>query len=276
MRFKLLFCALLAAGLALAAGRAHAADANVLRVCADPNYLPFSNKAGQGFENKVAAIMAKALGARLEYTWHSERGHGGFDQFLQDTLKAHKCDVVMDVPYGSQEVLTTNYYYISSYVFIFKKKKNYDIVSMDSPVLRKIRIGFEEDTPPEDGLKLRDMVNRAIAFNVADQNGVSPAVMLRAVQDGSVDVMITWEPAIGYFLNKYPDLEVVPVPNERATGSPEQYAFPMAMGVREKDQALADRLNKAIAGHKAEITAALNSYGVKLYIPHLGVAGLYQ
>lgn len=276
MRFKLLFCALLAAGLALAAGRAHAADANVLRVCADPNYLPFSNKAGQGFENKVAAIMAKALGARLEYTWHSERGHGGFDQFLQDTLKAHKCDVVMDVPYGSQEVLTTNYYYISSYVFIFKKKKNYDIVSMDSPVLRKIRIGFEEDTPPEDGLKLRDMVNRAIAFNVADQNGVSPSVMLRAVQDGSVDVMITWEPAIGYFLNKYPDLEVVPVPNERATGSPEQYAFPMAMGVREKDQALADRLNKAIAGHKAEITAALNSYGVKLYIPHLGVAGLYQ
>jgi mxaJ protein len=276
MRFKLLFCALLAAGIALAAGRANAADANVLRVCADPNYLPYSNQAGQGFENKVAAIVAKALGDKLEYHWDSERGHGGFDQFLHDTLNAHKCDVVMDVPYGSQEVLTTDYYYISSYVFVFPKKKDYDISSMDSPVLRKLQIGFESDTPPEDGLKLRDLVGRAVAFNVADLNGTSPAVMLRAVQDGSVDVMITWEPAIGYFLKNYPGLEVVPVPNERATGSPEQYAFPMAMGVRKDDQPLADRLSKVIASHKGELTAALNSFGVKLYTPRLGVAGLYQ
>ncbi len=267
MRVKVLLFALLAAGLALAAAPAYAKD---LRVCADPDYLPFSNKAGQGFENHVAAAVAKMLGEKLKYTWMSERiPHGGFDEFLARTLNAGDCDVVMEVPYGSQDVLTTNPYFISSYVFVYKKAKDYDITSMDSPELHKLRVGFEEDTPPEDGLKLRGLAEHAIAFNVADHSGVSPAVMLNAVHDGAVDVMITWEPAIGYFLKHYPDLTVVAVPNERTLGAPEQYTFPMSMGVRKNDQALADQLNRVIAKHKPELTALLNTYGVKLYVPHL-------
>ena len=236
-----------------------------LRVCADPDYMPFSNRAGEGFENKLAEFVAKSMGRKLEYAWDSERGPGGYTQFLSQTLDAKKCDVVMDMPYGTLEELTTDPYYASSYVFVFKKDKGYDIESMDSSVLRKLKIGFEEDTPPEDGLKIRDLIFDATPFHVGDKNGESPSVMLQAVQDGKIDVMITWEPAIGYFIKNYPDLEVVRVPNERATGSPEQYMFSMAMGVRKHDTALQQELNRVIAQHKSQIKSILDGYNVKLY-----------
>src|SRR5205809_3744671 len=139
-----------------------------LRVCADPDYLPHSNRAGAGFENKIAEAVAKALGEPLEYTWENTRAHGGFPEFLARTLDANKCDVVMNIPYGSREELTTRPYYISSYVFVFKKSKNYGVTSMDSPILKTIKVGFERDTPVEDGMKMRGMIPGAVAFDVGD------------------------------------------------------------------------------------------------------------
>jgi len=236
-----------------------------LRVCADPNYMPFSNQAGQGFENRIATIVAKALNRKLEYYWASYRGNGGFSEFLARTLDANKCDLVINLPYGSQEELTTDPYYASSYVFVFRKGKGYDLESMDSAVLHKVKIGFEEGTPPQDGLKIRDLIFDAKAFHVGDQEGSSPASMLKAVEDGRVDVMITWEPAIGWFLKDYPNLQVLRVPNTRAMGSPEQYMFSMAMGVRKDDNALCSQLNRVIASHKAEIHDVLVQYDVRLY-----------
>src|SRR5580692_11005342 len=188
-------------------GFAVRAFAKVLRVCADPDYLPYSNRAGEGFENKIADAVAKALGETVEYTSASYRGSGGFPQFLSSTLDAHKCDVVMDIPYGSREELTTRPYYISSYVFVFKKAKHYDVTSMDSPALLQVKVGFERDTPVENGIKMRGMIPRAVAFEVGDNDGESPETMLKAVESGRVDVMITWQPAIGGFLREYPDLE---------------------------------------------------------------------
>src|SRR6266853_1111723 len=132
--------------------------ASALNVCADPDYLPFSNRASTGFENKIAAAVAEILGEKLDYTWASTRGHGGFPQFLSSTLDAKKCDVIMSVPYGSREELTTRPYYISSYVFVFEKSKRYDITSLDSPVLKRLKVGFERDTPAEDALKMRGMI----------------------------------------------------------------------------------------------------------------------
>ena len=256
--------AILAAVLGGFAGRA---SARVLRVCADPDYLPYSNRAGEGFENKIAEAVAKALGATVEYTSASYRGRGGFPQFLATTLDANKCDVVMNIPYGSREELTTRPYYISSYVFVFKKSKNYDVTSMDSPILKKIKVGFERDTPVEDGMKMRGMIPGAVAFDIGDDSGESPVTMLKAVGSGQVDVMITWEPAISGFLRDFPGLEVVVVPNERALGPPEQYTFPMSMGVREGDEALKKQLDEIIANHRAELTAILNDNGVRLYTP---------
>jgi mxaJ protein len=238
-----------------------------LRVCADPDYLPFSNRAGEGFENRIAAAVAKALGQTLEYTWANSRSRGGFPEFLALTLDVKKCDVVMGLPYGNREELTTQPYYVSSYVFVFKKSKNYDIKSMDSPVLRKIKIGLEGDTPVEDGVKIRGMLTRAKVFDVGSTSGESPATMLDALDKGQIDLLITWEPAIGRFLSRYRDLDLVAVPNARTLGAPEQYVFPISMGVRQGDEALQKRLDQVIHDHQSELTAILTQYGVKLYTP---------
>lgn len=238
-----------------------------LRVCADPDYLPFSNRAGQGFENKIAEAVAKLLGQPLEYHWASTRGRGGFPEFLALTLDAKKCDAVMSLPSGNREELTTRPYYVSSYVFVFQKSRNYDIKSLDSPVLRKLKLGLEGETPVEDGVKIRGMLDRTTIFDVASNSGVSPETMLTALEKGQIDVLMTWEPAIGAFLNRHPGLEVVGVPNSRTLGSPEQYVFPMSMGVRMGDEALKQRLEKVIVDHESELTAILAQQGVKLYTP---------
>jgi mxaJ protein len=251
--------------IALAPPACNVALAKDFRVCADPDYLPFSNRAGEGFENKVAQLCAKSLGAKLIEVWATTRGPGGFSEFLARNLDAGKCDAIMDMPYGSQEELTTDPYYSSSYVFISKKARSYDLENMDSPILRKLKIGFERETPPEDGLKIRDLLTQAQPFSVGDTENVSPATMLRAVHDGSVDVMITWEPAVGWFLRDYPDLVVTRVPNTRITGAPEQYLFPMSMAVRKGDENLKKRLDGVIAAHKDALQAILHQYNVKLY-----------
>jgi mxaJ protein len=246
------------------------APAQALAVCADPDYLPYSNRLGAGFENRIAEAVAKALGETVEYTWASHRGHGGFPQFLSSTLDAKKCDVVMSIPYASREELTTRPYYVSSYVFVFDKSKKYDITSMDSPVLKRIKVGFERDTPAEDALKMRGIVPGATAFDVASDNSQSPEVMLAALNSGKIDVLITWQPAISAFLRATPNLEVVPVPNERALGPPEQYAFPMSMGVRAGNDALKKRLDEVIENHQSEFTSILSESGVLSYAPRQG------
>jgi len=258
----LITCAALVAALGPAAARA-----SDLRVCSDPNYLPFSNRAGQGFENRIASFVAKALGEKLVYYWSNTRGPGGFDQFVHETLDKGKCDVVIDVPYASDNVLTTHPYYVSSYVFVFPKSKHYDITSMDSPDLKRAKIGFEENTPAENGLQLRTLILHAVAFDSADTAAKSPAEMLDALDSGRISVGVTWEPAVGMFLRARPNLAVVAVPNSRSQGSPEQYAFPMAMGARTGDNATRGRLNRVIDAHAHELTAILARNGVMLYKP---------
>ena len=243
------------------------AQGAALRICADPDYVPYSNRAGQGFENKIAEAVAKALGEPLEYTWESTRSRGGFPEFLARTLDANKCDAVMNIPYGSREELTTQPYYVSSYVFVFNKSRNYDIRSMDSQILKRIKIGFENDTPVEDGLKIRGLIPATIAFDVGSNGTESPEVMLNALDRGQIDVLITWQPAIGAFLRRHPALEVVPVPNARTLGPPEQYTFPMSMGVRQGNASLKRRLDDVIAKHQSEFTSILAQHGVRLYTP---------
>jgi mxaJ protein len=264
---------LLALAATLATMVSVSSPANTLKVCADPDYLPFSNRAGRGFENEVAEAVAKYLGDSVEYTWWSYRGNGGFDEFLSRTLNAGRCDLVMSLPYGSGEALTTAPYYISSYVFVFQRDKKYDLLSMDSPILRQVKLGFEQETPPEDGLKLRGLIEGATPFDVSVHENESPRDMLDAVRDGRVDVMITWEPAVGSFLPDYPDLKVVPVPNERALGSPERYSFPMSMALRPNEMALAQRINAVIQDHKAELRTILEHHGVRLYKPMIEPLG---
>lgn len=243
------------------------ARAGTLRVCSDPDYLPFSNRAGDGFENKIATAVAKSLGDTVAYTWETTRGPGGYDQFIHETLDAHKCDVVMDVPYASENVAPTQPYYISSYVFVFPKKKAYDITSLDSAVLKTLRIGYESETPAEDGLKVRALTPHSVPFDTSDSPSDSPSEILDALASGRINVAITWEPAIGYYLRSKPQYEVVAVPNSRSQGAPEQYAFPMSMAARLNDSATRDRLDGVIKNHKAQLDGILAQYGVRLYKP---------
>jgi mxaJ protein len=246
-----------------AMGMCLAVPAMALTVCADPDYLPYSNRAGDGFENKIAVAVARLLGETVQYTWASHRGHGGFSQFLSSTLDAGKCDVVMSIPYGSREELTTRPYYTSSYVFVFPKSKKYDMTTMDSPVLKRMKIGFERETPAEDALKMRGLLpGSVVGFDVSDEGGGSPEIMLAALKDGKIDVLITWQPAIGAFLRDYPDMDVVVIPNTRALGAPEQYSFPMSMGVREGNNELKNKLDEVIEKHQPELTSILTESGV--------------
>ncbi|HEX5307049.1 MAG TPA: transporter substrate-binding domain-containing protein [Dyella sp.] len=255
-----LAAALLALGAMAAPSPAHAAD--TLKVCADPDYLPYSNRDGQGFENEVAQYVASQLGATVDYTWADSRGHGGFAEYLSRHLDKGQCDVVMNMPYGNQEELTTTPYYVSSYVFVFKKDKGYDLADLNSPDLRKLKVGFESDTPVEAGLQLRGMVTKAIPYDVGGESGSSPRSVLDDLESGKIDVMITWQPAIGAFLKDYPDLTTVTLPNSRATGSPEMYTFPMSMAVRQGDTALKQKLDALIKAHSADLHAILQRHGV--------------
>jgi mxaJ protein len=252
--------ALLALAALAAPSPAHAAG--TLKVCADPNYLPYSNRDGQGFENDVAQYVARQLGATVDYTWADSRGHGGFAEYLSRNLDNGHCDVVMNMPYGNQEELTTDPYYVSSYVFVFKKDKGYDLTDLNSPDLRKLKVGFESDTPVEAGLQLRGMVTTAKAYDVGGESGSSPRSVLDDLESGKIDVMITWQPAIGAFLKDYPDLTTVTLPNSRATGSPEMYTFPMSMAVRQGDTALKQKLDALIKAHEADLQAILHRHGV--------------
>lgn len=262
----ILFAAGALAGVLALSPVVHAAGSadGALKVCADPNYLPYSNRDGQGFENDVAQYVARQLGAKVDYTWADSRGHGGFSEYLSRNLDSGHCDVVMNMPYGNDEELTTSPYYVSSYVFVFKKDKGYDLTSLSSPDLRKLKIGFESDTPVEAGLQLRGMVTTAHPYDVGGKSGASPRSVLDDVEHGKIDVMITWQPAIGAYLKDYPDLTTVALPNSRATGSPEMYSFPMSMAVRKNDTALKTRLDALIKAHASQLQAILRQHGVEI------------
>jgi mxaJ protein len=238
----------------------------VLRVCADSNYLPFSNQAGQGFENKVAEILAKAMGRKLQYYWGSYRDRGGMPEFLAVSMDAGKCDAVMNMTYGAGDSGYTDSYYTSSYVFV-TKKSGPTITSMHAPALRGLKIGFEDETPPGDALKVAGLTNNMSnikIFDIAEDKNSSPRDMLEAVRNGSVGVVITWQPAIGYFLKDYPDLKVASVPAEQmGPGLPAmRFSFAMSIGVREKDTAMRDAVNRALKSQKGQIDVVLAQYRV--------------
>jgi mxaJ protein len=264
------------AALLLAAPHSSAAVAATapLRVCADPDYMPFSNRAGEGFENKIAEFVAKSMGRPIEYTWASYRAPGGFSNFLAENLDAKKCDVVVDLPYGDVVDGYTSPYYISSYVFVRKKAQS-PIHSMRSPALRAMKIGFEAGTAPEVALKIAGLTENAVPFHVADSPTASPKSMRQAVEDGKIGVMITWEPAIGYFLKDYANLTAARVPNEPMGPGPpaERFTFVMAMGVRQDDATLKNALDAVVKAKKPQLDAILARYDVKLYSSLAGQTG---
>ena len=240
-------------------------ETHLLRVCADPNNLPFSNQRGEGFENKLAELIAHELNASVEYTWWAQRRG-----FFRNTLKAGACDVVLGVPSGFEMALTTSPYYRSTYVFVTRRDSKLNIRSFDDPILRKVKIGVQivgddfANTPPAHALTARKIVDNVEGFTLygdyAQEN--PPARIMEAVATGKVDVAVVWGPLAGYFARKERvPLEIVPV-SPQVDGPSLPFVFDISMGVRRGDQAFKDELEKILERKRPEIESILDSYGV--------------
>jgi quinoprotein dehydrogenase-associated probable ABC transporter substrate-binding protein len=254
----------------LSAGEAVAQERE-LRVCADPDNLPFSNERLEGFENKIAELIAKELDAAVRYTWASQRRG-----FIRQTLKAGKCDLVMGVPSGYELVLSTKPYYRSTYVFVYAKSRNLELRSFDDPVLRQLKVGlhaFGEDSansPPAHALARRGISRNVVGFTILNTEESPPGKIIDAVAAGEIDVAIVWGPFAGYFTKRERvELEVVPVSS--STDLPSlPFVYDMSMGVRRGEDALKERLEGILDRRRGDIQRILEAYG----IPLVGVAPL--
>jgi len=247
------------------AAQAITRPAGVLRVCADPNNLPFSNQRGEGFENKLAELLAQDLGERVEYTWWAQRRG-----FFRNTLKAGMCDVVIGVPSGFEMALTTKPYYRSTYVFLSRKDHHLDVKSFDDPLLRKVRIGVQiigddqSNAPPAHALTRRNIIDNVKGFTLYGDYSQHdpPARIVDAVTKGDIDLAIVWGPLAGFFAKRSRvPLEIVPVsPQIDQPFLP--FVFDISMGVRRGDQEFRDRVDQFLEQRRGEIDRILADYRV--------------
>src|SRR4051812_5307876 len=234
-----------------------------LRVCADPNNLPYSNEARHGFENQIADLLARDRHAALEYTWWAQRRG-----FVRNTLAAGSCDIVMGVPEHFDPVRTTRPYYTSTYVFATRQDRRMQLGSLDDPRLKTLRIGVQmigddfNNTPPAHALSNRGIVRNVVGYSVfGDYARPSPlGAIVDAVDRGDVDAAVVWGPAAGYFARNKP-LELTPLePRQDSPALP--FTFAIAMGVRRGNVALRNELNDFITRRAADIDRVLDEYNV--------------
>ncbi len=261
-----------AAPAAPAASAAVAAAGRELRVCADPNNLPFSNRRREGFENRLAEMLASDSHAALRYTWWPQ--HRGF---LRNTLRAGLCDVVMGLPTSVELALTTRPYYRSTYVFVSRRDRGITVRSLDDPALRRLRVGVQmigddgTNSPPAQALAHRGIVRNIAGYSVyGDYSRPNPpARIVEAVARGDVDVAVVWGPLAGYFAPRQAAaLSLVPVsPQIDPPFLP--FVFDISMAVRRGDDRRRDELEAFLERRQPEIDALLLRYGV----PRVGEPG---
>ncbi len=230
-----------------------------LRVCADPNNLPASDQKLQGFDNRIAALLAKELNAKLTYVWWPQ-GSSAIDY----QLRQGNCDLVMGVGDGYKNVLSSLAYYQSSYVFVYRADSPYQIATLDDPILRKLRIAIETaGIPPFESLANRGLSKGVVIVDAFKAGGPLPSSpIVEAVAKNQVDVAILWGPVAGYFARKQGQkLRVVPIMPEFEPPALSM-VYPITMGVRSGDDAFRDRLNIAIARRWDQIQAILQEYGL--------------
>jgi mxaJ protein len=237
----------------------------ILRVCADPNNLPFSNRAGEGFENRIAELLAADRGARLEYTWWPQRRG-----FVRQTLAAGVCEVVIGVPRQFEPAATTRPYYRSSYVFVARRDRALRLRTLDDPRLRELRIGVQmigddfNNTPPAHALARRGITRLVSGYPVyGDYSRPGPlSPIVSAVDRGDVDAAVVWGPIAGYFARRtQAPLELTPVSPERDSPSL-PFVFDISMAVRRGDAVRRAELDGFLVRRRSELNAILDHYGV--------------
>lgn len=249
---------------------AHAAEP--LKVCAAENELPYSNKEGQGFENKLAELVGKELGRPVENVWWTDARY-----FVRDLLDKGQCDLVMGVDAGDPRLATTKPYYRSGYVFVYPKDKEGQFKDWSSPALMSAhQIAFMPDSPPDVMLKkigrFNDQFNylHSLTDFKAKRNQYvrwDPERLVNEVAAGKAEVAVLWGPLAGRYVKesaKPLGLTMIPDNNTRADGEKVPHQFSTAMGVRKNDTQLLNALNKVIDKRQSAITALLKDEGVPL------------
>jgi mxaJ protein len=251
----------------LAAGSAASGDGRrELRVCGDPNNMPFSNEKREGIENKIAEVVAKELGWRLTYTWWPhQRG------LVKRVLNTGRCDVLVGIPKGYDPVLWTRPYYRTGYVIAYRKDRLPGVRSLDDPILRRLKVGVQINTPPHEALGRRrivgdNVVGYQLMFDSKFHPEDYPGKMIEDLIAGRIDVALVWGPIAGYFQKKKraPFLKLVPIDDKGAGDAGTRFAFDISMGVRKADKELRARLDEALARKHDDIAKILEDYGVPL------------
>lgn len=237
-------------------------DPDILRVCADPSNMPFSDESGQGFENKLAELVAEKTGRKsVSYTWFPM-----VMGFVRNTLRANRCDIIMGFAQGDELVQNTNAYYRSAYVLVFKKGSGLDgVETIDDPKLAGKRLGVVQGTPPSANMARANLMKAAKVYPLMVDTRVMPSVaelMIKDLLDGRIDGAVVWGPMGGYYAKKSgADLAVVPLVNEK-TGS--RMTYRITMGVRPSDQEWKRTLNRLIKDNQKEINRLLLDFDVPL------------
>ena len=256
---------LLGAACVFCASLALAAAPKPFRVCADPENMPFSNQKMEGFENRIAEVIAKDLGAPLRFIWWGQR-RGFIRNTMNATLEEGRCEVMIGAPAGYDLVRTTKPYYRSTYVFVYRKDKGFQIKTLDDPILKTVRIGVHvlgedySNTPPAHELSKRGIVSNVKGFDTFYSEKNPPGTIIDAVAGGKIDVAIVWGPAAGYFVRRQQvPMAMVPVPSRKGDLP---LAFDISMGVKRGEDALHDQVEKALERNREQIDRILNDYGV--------------
>ena len=244
-----------------------------LRVCADPNFAPFSTREQHGFENKIAAILAEELQLPVEYEWFPQRMG-----FIRNTLRAeregeqgYKCDLVMGVPDRFELAITTDPYYRSTYALVYKKgngldniKQGQDIIDLDPSQRNKLRIGMTERSPGTLWLAKYAMHEQIIPYiaQSGDPGEFPGEPILNDLLAGDLDAAIVWGPTAGYFTSKTGDSSLISIPLESEPGV--KFDFAISAGVRFGEKEWKEKIDALLKKNATRISALLSQYGVPL------------
>jgi quinoprotein dehydrogenase-associated probable ABC transporter substrate-binding protein len=229
--------------------------------------MPLSNRQQEGFENKIATLLAKDVGATPTYVWWGQR-RGFIRNTMNATLEEGRCDIVIGVPREYDLVLTTRPYYRSTYVFVYPRGKGLTVTSLDDPVLKKLKIGVHllgddyTNPPPVHELSKRGIVENVVGFSTFYSAANPPSVIIDAVASGRVDLAIVWGPVAGHFVKRHRvAMEMVRIPSGPGDLP---FEFDISMGVKPGNEALKRQLEQILDKRQAEITKILQEYGVPL------------
>lgn len=231
---------------------------SVLRVCADPSNLPFSNRKKEGFENRIAELVADELGIPLAYTWFPQTMG-----FVRLTLRARRCDLIIGISAAHELVQNTNPYYSSVFAIVQHKDAGYDIKSLGDDALRNLKIGVVAGTPPVDVLLEKELMDRVTPYHLrrADIRYSPVAQLGQDLLDKKVDVAVMWGPLAGKLVSDNAEaLKLAPLTADNTQRH--RLIFPITMGIRRGELQWRRELNRVLRRSKDKINAILNSYNV--------------